>query len=442
MLRSCWLVMAALTLMLAVFPTPLTAADGFSWRQHQGATLRVLLGDNHWHQVMSQFYPEFEQLTGMKLAVEAYPQPKLWDVLEQGLAEPGRVDVFMSVPALDGPRYHRLGRVRPVGDLLADPARTSPDFAWSDFLPRARAGMTVDGALLGPPLMGEHFGLLYRKDLFAAQGVAVPKSLAELEAAARQLHKKPSGGKPAVGVVTRGQGSAATSLYAAVLHGLGGRWLDERGQPTLTSPASLDALALIGRLLGGYAPPRIQEYGWQEASSEFMAGGAAMYLEGSSIYPLLEEPKVSGVAGKIGYALFPAGPGGPGTTLAVRGLAVARESRNPAAAWLFCQWAAGPEMVRRALGKGVLVARTSAWQNGAVPKTLPADLAQSYQEAGRTGVVQWAPPLVAVTAGRQAVGEALEAAVRGEGVRPAAEAANRRLQDIIRTTEPAPARKS
>jgi multiple sugar transport system substrate-binding protein len=433
----CWPIGLALALALLVGHGA-ARADGFNWRQHEGVTLRVLLGDNHWQQVMQQHFPEFEKLTGIKLAVEAYPQPKLWDVLEQALGEPGRVDVFMTVPALDGPRFYRMGRIRAVDDLLQDAARTAPEFAWTDFLPRARAGMQVDGALLGPPLMAEHLALLYRRDLFQAHQVAVPKTLDELEAAARQLHGKPMNGKggPGVALVARGNGSAATSLYAALLHAYGGRWLNGKGDATLTSPAGVEALALFGRLLGGYAPPRVNDFNWQEASALFMAGGAAMYLEGSSIYPLLEEPKVSGVAGKIGYAVFPAGPGGPGTTLAVRGLAVARTSANPGAAWLFCQWAAGPDMVRRALQKGVLVARESAWRDTATPRPVPADLAQSFQEAGRVGNTQWAPPMVAVTGGRMAVGEALEAVVRGSDARTVAAAANRKLQAILDETEP------
>jgi multiple sugar transport system substrate-binding protein len=239
-----------------------------------------------------------------------------------------------------------------------------------------------------------------------------------------------------VGLVARGSGSVATSLYGAMLHAYGGRWLNGKGDPVLTSPAGVEALALFGRLLGSYAPPRVHEFNWQEASALFMAGGAAMYLEGSSIYPLLEEPKVSGVAGKIGYTVFPAGPAGPGTTLAVRGLAVAKASANPGAAWLFCQWAAGPEMVRRALQKGVLVGRESAWRDAATPRPVPADLAQSFQEAGRVGVIHWAPPMVAVTGARMAVGEALEAAIRGGDARTLAATANRRLQTILDETEP------
>jgi multiple sugar transport system substrate-binding protein len=241
---------------------------------------------------------------------------------------------------------------------------------------------------------------------------------------------------PGVAVVTRGNGTVATPLYAALLHAQGGRWF-EHGQPTVAGRQSVEALQVIGRLLGGYAPPKIGQFGWQEASALFMAGGAAMYLEDSSIYLLMEDPSESTVAGKVAYALFPSGPGGPGTTLSVRGLAVAKQSANPTGAWLFCQWAASPEMVKRAFQRRILVARESVWRTTTPEKPLPEGLAQAFQEAGRIGVTDYAPPMVAVTAGREAVGKALEAAIRGEDIRGAAEAANRRMQEILRVTEPA-----
>jgi multiple sugar transport system substrate-binding protein len=424
------------------------APPAFRWRQFQGTTLRVLLSQSHWAQVVGPYFQEFEQRTGIRLATELYSQNELWDALETGLKQPGRVDVFMTVPGLDGVRYLRARGIQPVNEFLRDPALTIPDYAWTDFLPRTRAAMEIEGAILGPPVMAEHLALLYRKDLFREYGVSVPRTLDELEAAARFLHRKPMGlaGAPGVGLVSRGQGPAATSLYAAFLHALGGTWVDGDRRPTINMPQGLAALERLGRLLSTYAPPNVWEFGWQEASELFLDGRAAMYIEGSSIYPLLEETGKSRVAGKVGYAVFPAGPGGPGTTVAVRGLAIARQSAHPEAAWLFLQWASSREMVRRALVKGVLVARESAWKDRSLYEgEIPADLAQSFQEAGRIGTPLWAPPMSAVTAGREAIGRAVQAALRGEDYRAAADAAAQRLTEILRTTEegegrPAPSR--
>jgi len=435
----CGLLPAALVFLTAIVPArPVSAASSpaFNWKQYKGTTLRVLLRESHWQAIIMKYLPEFEELTGIRLATEVYSQDKLWEILEKDLAQPGRVDAFMTHPGLDGLHYLRHGRIQPVNDYLRDPTLTATDYDWDDFYPRARAAMEIEGAILGPPVMGEFLALLYRKDVFKAHQIAVPRTLDELEAAARVLHKKAMSpdGAAGVGVVSRGNGIEATSVYAAFLHALGGTWLDERGRPTINGPKSLAALERMGHLLR-YAPPNISEFSWQEASNLFTDGKAAMYIEGASVYPLIEQSQKSRVVGKVGYAVFPSGPGGPGTTIAVRGLAIAKQSANPKAAWLFLQWATSKEMVRRAIIQDVFVGRQSTWRDKSLTDEFPADLVQSFQEAGRIATPNWAPPLVAVTSAREVVGKVITAAIRGEDVRAAADVAEKRLAEILRTTE-------
>jgi hypothetical protein len=95
-------------------------------------------------------------------------------------------------------------------------------------------------------------------------------------------------------------------------------------------------------------------------------------------------------------------------------------------------------MVRRTLMNGILVGRHSTWQSRWDRTEVPADLFQVTQEAGRTGHVDWAPPMLDVTAGRETIGAAVTAALRGEDVRGAAEAAARRMTEILAATEAAP----
>lgn len=418
-------------------PVDQNEASGLNWRQFQGTNLRVLLVQSHWQQVIAKYLPEFEELTGIKLEAEILSQEQLWNRLETDLKAPGKVDAFSVVPALDSLRLHRAGRLQPVNAYLTDRALTGSGYQWDDFLPRFRAAMEVDGAVVGPPVMVEHMCLIYRKDLFKQHGLAVPRTLDELEAAARTLHKKPMGhqGAPGFGIVTRGQGQYLTGVYAGLLHAMGGTWFDERHQTTLSGPQSLAALEWLRRVLGNYAPPDVSRYGWQEASTLFLDGRAAMYLDGSSIYPLIEESGNSRVSSQVGYAPFPTGPAGPGAVVAVRGLAIAKQSRHPQAAWLFVQWASGKAMVRKALMHGVLVARHSTWQDTIARSEVPEDLAQSLQEAAKIGVPTWAPPMVAITSGREVVGRVLTAAVKGEDVRGAATTGARHLRDILATTE-------
>ena len=438
------LLLLALCLLLAACSASQRALSGspapFRWRQFEGTTLHVALTQNQWSQIVAAQLPQFEELTGIRVQAEFYPQDELWTLLETALDEPGRVDVFSTVPALDGLRLVRAGRVTPVNAFLRDPTLTLPEFDWEDFFPRLRAAVEIEGTILGPPVMAEHLALIYRKDVFKQYQVEVPRTLEELEATARLLHKKPMGssGAPGVALVGRGKGAASTSLFAGILHALGGSWLDDRGQPAINGPAGRAALEFLSRLARGYAPPNMSEMTWEDASALFMAGGAAMYIEGSSIFPLLERSEKSRVVGKVGYALFPAGPNGSGSTIATVGLAIARRSAHPEAAWLFLQWAAGKEMAWRALVFNVLVGRQSVWQDRRARAEIPPDLAQSFQEAGRVGYPQWAPPMVAVTSAREAVGAAITAALKGEDVRAAADAAARRLEEILAATERPP----
>jgi multiple sugar transport system substrate-binding protein len=413
------------------------SSSSFNWRQFQGTKLRVLLGQSPWHQAILGYLPEFEELTGIRLETEIHPQETVWGMLENDLKTPGRVDVFSNVPALDGIHFLRRGLIQPVNDYLTNPKLTASDYRWDDFLPKLRAAMQIDGAILGPPVMAEHLALIYRKDLFKQHQIAVPRTLDELEAAARLLHRKPMGfkGAPGVGIVSRGQGPVATGMYSGLLHAMGGTWLDARGQLTIDGPQSLAALEWIRRVIGQYAPPDVSSFGWHEASALFLDGRAAMYIEGSSIYPLIEESSSSRVREQVGYALFPSGPGGPGTTVAVRGLAIAKHSLNREAAWLFLQWASSRAIVDKALMHGILVGRETTWRAWGARSEVPPDLAQSFQEAGRIGITAWAPPVAAVTSAREAVGLAITAAVKGEDIRGATKAAALRLREIRAQTE-------
>jgi multiple sugar transport system substrate-binding protein len=409
-------------------PTP----SSFSWKQFQGTTLRVLLRESHWATVIGPYLSEFEALTGITLEVAVHPQDELWAILDTRLAAPGQVDVFSTIPGLDGRRYLRAGQVLPLNAFLQDARLTAPDYQWEDFLPRYRATMEIDGQILGPPVMVENLALLYRKDVLAQHGLTVPRTLDEFEAAARLLHMKPMGpqGLQGVGFVSRGKNPVNTSLYAGLLHAYGGTWLDGDRRPAVAAPASLQALEFLARVAGRYAPPNLSGLGWEEASTFFMEGRAAMYIDGSSVFRLLETSDKSRVIGKVGYALFPAGPAGSGATVAALGLAVARQSANPQAAWLFLQWASSKAMVRRALMNGILVGRHSTWQSRWDRTEVPVDLVQITQEAGRIGNPHWAPPMVAVTPAREAVGAAVAAALRGEDFRAAAQLAERQLAAI------------
>ena len=92
-------------------------------------------------------------------------------------------------------------------------------------------------------------------------------------------------------------------------------------------------------------------------------------------------------------------------------------------------------MVRLALVGDVLVGRQAPWKDKYYWDGMPPDLVQSFQEAARIGAPDWAPPLVAVAAAREVLGQVIGAAIRGEDFRAAAAVAEKRLSEIQRKTE-------
>jgi multiple sugar transport system substrate-binding protein len=299
--------------------------------------------------------------------------------------------------------------------------------------------MVAEGKLIGPPIQVENVALMYRKDVFQKYNVKVPTTLDELEAAAKALNGKAmtDDGQPGFGIVNRGKRAAATSMFAGMLHAMGGTWLTPNREPAINSEEAIKALDMWGRLLRLYGPPGSENNHWYEASSIFSQGKAAMYTDANSLWPVIEDPQKSKVVGKVGYALFPRGPKGhSGSTVAVWGLGMPKTSKNQKAAWLFMQWATNHDQVFKVQSeKGVLGCRDSVWKDPKGKAKVPADLAESLAQGSKVGTPLWNPPVVAVAEVRDAVGAAIVTSIQGGDVRAAANKAAADMKRIMAETE-------
>jgi multiple sugar transport system substrate-binding protein len=428
-------------------------AGQFTWQQFKETRLRVLLScatpgwrqppclQKHlWHAGIEPYLNDFEALTGIELVTEVYPEhefrAKLLVELGSGASS---IDVFMSLPAQEGLKYMRAGWLQPVDGFLKDPSLTSPDYDWNDFLEKTRDAMTIEGRLIGPPIQVENLILMYRKDIFQKYNVKVPTTVDELEAAAKALNGKPmtNDGVPGYGIVSRGKQSATASLFAGMLHAMGGTWLTPNREPAINSEEAIKAIDMWGRLLRLYGPSGSENHHWYEASSIFSQGEAAMYAEVNSLWQVIEDPRRSRVSGKVGYALFPRGSRGQhGSTVAVWGLAMPKASKNQKAAWLFMQWATSKDQVLKVQSeRGVLGCRESVWKDPKGQARIPPDLAESLTVASKFGTPLWSPPVAAVDEMRNAVGAAIVTSIRGGDVRAAANTAAADMKRTMAETE-------
>jgi multiple sugar transport system substrate-binding protein len=218
----------AVALILGVALASSAQAAQFNWQQFKGTQLRVLLNKHPWQAGIEPHLKDFEALTGIKLIAEVYPEDQFRaKTLVELTSGASSIDVFMSMPAQEGLKYMRAGWLQAVDEFLKDASLTSPDYHWNDFLDKTRDAMVVEGKIVGPPIQVENAALMYRKDIFQKYNVKVPTTLEELEAAVKALNGKPmtDDGQPGFGFVARGKRAAATSMFAGMLHAMGGTWL-------------------------------------------------------------------------------------------------------------------------------------------------------------------------------------------------------------------------
>ncbi|KQU85668.1 sugar ABC transporter substrate-binding protein [Ensifer sp. Root31] len=323
---------------LTVWAGSATAQD----KPYAGQRLSVLMVGHPTTDAVRKALPNFTEATGIEVDLEVVPEadatPKM---LLEFSAKSGRYDVVEN-SAIMVPGFVSAGYVASLDDF-AD--KDSKFYDKSDFVPSYLKHNMVEGKLYGLPVFGESSFLMYRKDLFEQYGISVPKTFDEVEAAARTVKEKSNG--EIVGITMRGQqGIQGVYIWAAYLWGMGGSFLTADGKSALDSAEAARSLESFARVLREYGPVGVANIGWEENRLLFQQGKAAMTIDATVNGAFNEDPSVSAVVGKVGYAPVPmqaTEPKGGSSSLGVFGLYVSTDSQQQDAAWLFVSWATSKE---------------------------------------------------------------------------------------------------
>ncbi|MDP6166134.1 MAG: extracellular solute-binding protein [Gammaproteobacteria bacterium] len=212
---------------------------------------------------------------------------------------------FLTADAPDVANWYAGNRMLPyVNAGLFEPV----DDVWqehglNDSLGSAAASMTIDGKKYGVPYTYYQWGVYYRKDLFADNGIAVPSNWEEFKAAGAKLNS--------VGITPITIGTKYLWTAAGVFDYLNLRtngydfhmaltkgevsWTDQRVKDTMNNWKELvDA----GFFLENHAA-----YSWQEALAPMVQGDAAMYVMGNFAVAPLREAGLSD--DQLGFFQFP-----------------------------------------------------------------------------------------------------------------------------------------
>jgi len=338
-----------------------SASGGFDWQRFKGASIRVFVPTNPINTPIKNGLGDFEKLTGIKVNFEDLPENNAREKLTvEFTAGSSTIDVFSSSLHQERLLFAKNGWYAPMNEYLSDPKTVSPDFDWpGDFFKGAVDIMVVNDKIMGMPGNMDTNITFYRKDLLDQAGMKPPKTMDELEAAAKKFHNPPQ----MYGFVARGQKTSNATQIDPYFRNFGGGYFDKSGTPIMNSPEDIKAVEFYAMMLRKYGPPGVTNFSWPEASALFQQGRVALYTDGTGFAGPFEDKTKSTVAGKMGYGIFPAGPAGNFPPLFAGSWSIYAKSKNRDAAWFFCQWAANKANTLKILQGGTSVARASAWNN-------------------------------------------------------------------------------
>ncbi len=291
---------------LQVLPEPLKIPGG----------VRVLVHGDPTFMVMDTLKRQFEQAIGTQIHQRAFSIDRLH---EEALKNAARKTSRYDIIAVDLPwigEFVERGVLMPLDEVL-DIARLDP----ADFHTAGWKAAHWGGRPYGVPAQTTPELLFYRRDLFAAAGLAPPTTTDSLLEAAAALHA-PRHGRFGI-AWNAARGTALGHSFLMTLSDFGQPILDlhpnaggfdtdrlaeERHRPTIDTESGLRAAEYLMQLLR-YSPPDILSMSWYERVRPYAAGTVAMAYGYTLLAPYFELDPASPAARQTGYLPHPAGPG-------------------------------------------------------------------------------------------------------------------------------------
>ncbi len=428
--RSIRWVVVAMTAVLAVTVFTGTLFANGSNEQTKPTELRFVAANHPFTDVIKTLIPDYEKQAGVKVNLESYEENQLTQKLTVEFASgSSTIDVFMTRPLQEGKLFAKNKYYEFLDSYLKN--KTDASWDWKDFPASTVDAVTFQNQVYSVPIVTEWQTLFYRKDLFQQAGIAVPKTLDQLMAAAKALNNP---AKDTYGIVSRGQRGAAVTQFSSYLYNLGGDFI-VNGRAAFNSPAALSAFKFYGEMLGKYGPPGVTNMSWPQAQALFASGKVAMWTDASTLIAGLLDASKSQVADKLGVAPFPAGPDGNHAYMVVPwALAMGSQGTNKDAAWSFLKWASSKGVATTSLLKGVTVARQSVWDDPAVVKQLFPGLSESAKAIAATARSYDRPLMTAVGEARDAIGTVITQAIENSGqgdIKTTADAAVAKVDELL-----------
>lgn len=427
-MRACKTTVLVLLALVLIVPLAMAAGQkeaGVTGKPYAGVSIRGIFAVHPWLDGVKKLLPEFTEATGIKVQIEELGTDAMSNkIAVEFNAKSPSLDLVLVRPLNETKLFGLNGWAADLHPYLDKDAA----FDLKDFVDATIQSLTFEGRLLGVPVNTEHQILYYRKDVFEKAGIAVPKTLDEMMAAAAKIHDPANG---FYAMVNRGKKNIAVTQFSSYLHSFGGEF-NEGDKALIDTPQAIAAYKFYTDLLRNYGPPGITNFSWPEAAALMAQGKAGMFTDADAIYLNVVAPDKSIVGDKIGYAVFPAGPAGSKPFNVCSGaVGVGNFSKQKEAAVEFVKWVTSKDVVMRLQAAGNSGARKSVWANPESTKSWPKELVEVVNKSNELGIGWDRPRVINVTQARDIVSEPLLVGFEGGDVAAAAKKAQVAFQALI-----------
>lgn len=362
----------------ALMSTTANAAD-FDWRKFEGTEITWAYDIHPYADAVVAYLPEFEELTGIKVNAELYPDDTYWGKLNIQLStgSPDWDVVGTGIqPAWD---VTPGGQLAPLKGMIADPTKTNPEYDYDDFFPALREAWTwnvseeeiiadPNGEVWGIPHAFENMQMMYRTDILERLGVEVPGTLPELTEACKVIRAADPNITPMAVRGVRFWSSIHTAPIS-IAQSYGVSDFTGSGDDFDTALDSAESIRFHNDyvdMIQNCAPDSWANDNWYQVVDGLSTGKTAMAVDANMFGFWNNIKGASDASGKIAFAPPPTAPDNTefASNIWIWSLAINNASEKKDAAWYFIQWATSKEMNIRGATDGKLVnpPRSSTWK--------------------------------------------------------------------------------
>ncbi len=294
-------IMLATTAVMSLLLTACGAGGGGSSSDTKSLNV-LMVGNPQMVDIEKLTKDSFTKDTGIKVNYTILPENELRDKVTQDIAtKAGQYDVA-TIGAYEVPIWSENDWLTPLDDYVDDSKFDRDDL----IKPIVESLSGEDGKLYALPFYGESSFLMYRKDVLEKKGISMPERPTWDQVAAAAA--KVDGAEPGMkGICLRGLpgwGEMFAPL-TTVVNTFGGTWFEKDWTAKVNSPEFSAAVNFYVNLIKQHGEPGAAQAGFTECLNAMSQGKVAMWYDATSAAGSLEDPKVSKVAGKVGYAFAP-----------------------------------------------------------------------------------------------------------------------------------------